>query len=103
MRLLGDPAKHAAVEIFDGYSWVSICTTGWNIDAAGIVCRHFGYITALGALQIPVETELVRLKMMQVECFPHMAVYGSLFYCNTKTTVECLCGKDRAGVVCSKG
>ena len=62
MRLLGDPNKQAAVEIYDGFTWSSICATSWNLEAAGIVCRHFGYITALGALQIPVDAEEVHAR-----------------------------------------
>ena len=103
MRLLGDPDKQAAVEIFDGFMWNSICATSWNLDAAGIVCRHFGYITALGALEIPVEADEVHPKMMQVDCNVGSSVYESLLECNTETTAECLCRKHKAGVVCSKG
>ena len=103
LRLLGDPDKRAAVEIYDGFTWNSICATTWNLEAAGIVCRHFGYITARGALQIPVDDDEVHPKMLQVTCETGSVVYESLLQCNTETSAECLCSIYKAGVVCSNG
>ena len=103
MRLLGDPTKQAAVEIYDGFTWRSICATYWNLRAADLVCRHFGYEFVLGALKIPVEAELSQPKMMQFHCPLSSAVYESLLQCNAKTNAICLCSKQRAGVICSKG
>ena len=103
MRLLGDPTKQAAVEIYDGFTWWSVCATYWNLRAADLVCRHFGYEFVLGALKIPVEAELSQPKMIQFHCPLSSAVYESLLQCSANTNAICLCSKQRAGVICSKG
>ena len=114
MRLTGNPTKNATVEVYDEFgNWGPICSRRWNLDAAHIVCRHFGYETALGALQIPIEPELIRPKMLQVNC--RITVnkfwfggnvseeFASLLQCDTETSAICLCSNYEAGVVCSKG
>ena len=103
MRLLGNPTKTAAVEIYDGFTWWSICTNYWNLKAGGIVCRHFGYEIALRALKIPVEPEVIQQRMLQFRCLSGRAEYESLLQCETKTNAVCLCSQHKAGVICSKG
>ena len=100
MRLNGNPTKNATVEIYDDFgTWGPICSLGWNLNAAQFICRHFGYETALGALQIPIQA--IRPKMLQVKC--ESKEYASLLECNTETSVLCLCNNYEAGVVCSTG
>ena len=102
MRLDGDPTKNATVEIYDEFgTWGPICSITWNFNAAKIVCRHFGYKTAIGALQIPIKSEIIRPKMLQVYC--NDGRYASLLECSTETSALCLCSNYEAGVVCSNG
>ena len=102
MRLTGNPTKNATVEVYDEFgTWGPICSRGWNLNAAHIVCRHFGYETALGALQIPIEAEVIRPKMLEVYCRSESP--ASLLQCDIETSAICLCSKYEAGVVCSKG
>ena len=105
MRLEGDPTENATVEIYDEFGTSGpICPIEWNLKAAHTVCRHFGYETALGALQIPIEAEITRPKMLQVSCNkPRIELYESLLQCTTETSALCLCNNYEAGVVCSKG
>ena len=103
MRLLGDPTKQAAVEIYDGFTWWSICATDWNSKAAQLVCRHFGYEIVLGAPKMPVEGESSQPKMIQFQCSLGSVVYESLLQCVARTNAICLCSKEKAGIVCSKG
>ena len=102
MRLTGNPTKNATVEVYDEFgTWGSICPRRWDMHAARIVCRHFGYETALGALQVPIEAGIIRPKMLEVYCFSESLT--SLLQCNTETSALCMCSKYEAGVVCSKG
>ena len=103
LRLSGNPTEKAAVEIYDGFTWWSICTRDWNLEASNIVCRYFGYEFALGALKIPVVAEATQSKMLQFRCKSGNAGYESLLQCNTDTNAACLCSKQKAGIICSKG
>ena len=104
MRLLGDPTERATVEVYDGFNWGRVCGEFvWNIKEAEMVCRHFGYQTALGAIRVPIGEEIIRSKFLQSRfCgdYPHAT---SLLQCETRITAYCLCSKYDAGVVCSKG
>ena len=104
MRLDGDPTKNATVEIYDEFgTWGPICPIRWNLQAAYVVCRHFGYETALGALQMPIKTEIIRPKLLQVSCNYGREQYESLIECFSETSALCLCNNYEAGVVCSEG
>ena len=102
MQLLGDPTKKATVEIYDGFNWGRVCDTFWNIEAAAIVCRHFGYKTALGAITVPIEGGMIRPKVLQSNCREKDHA-TSLLQCDTTISETCLCSKYDAGVVCSAG
>ena len=87
MRLNGDPAKNATVEIYDEFgTWGPICPIKWNLQAAEIVCRHLGYESTIRALQV--EAKTVRPKMLQVEC--QNSGYVSFLQCNTETNILCI-------------
>lgn len=100
MKLVGDPTETAVVEIYDGFTWGRICEGLWNIQSAAIVCRHFGYSTALGAVHVPMEEKTIRPRRLQIHC---KAEHSSLQQCDTQIHPECLCSKFEAGVICSKG
>ena len=100
MKLVGDPTQRAVVEIHNGFTWGRVCEGLWNIESAAIVCRHFGYPTALGAVHVRMEGEMIRPKIFQTKC---KAEHTSLLQCGTKIHPECLCSKYEAGVICSQG
>ena len=101
MRLLGDPTEEASVvEVYDGFNWGRISCEDWFIEAAAMVCRHFGYEAALGAISVPIEGGIIRPKFLSTHCVYQAT---SLLRCNTEILPESLCSKCDAGVICSQG
>ena len=102
MRLLGDPIKKATLEVYDGFNWGRVCEFV-NIEDASVVCRHFGYKTALAAISIPIEGPIIRPKIFQIKDCRKRKREGALLRCSTEIDSTCLCSKYDAGVICSEG
>ena len=109
IRLVGDPTKKAVVEVYDGNSrWGRICP--FKLRHAQIICNHFGYTTALGAILVSSNDPTYVTNGSTTQNFIHMKVGDSscyqtnivsLFaYCTDAMTAECECSQQNAGVIC---
>ena len=98
MRLLGDPTEKAIVEVYDGFNWGRVCELEF-IEDAFLICRHFGYKTALANISIPIERGKQRSKIFQMG----YCSGGELQQCDSEIYPSCLCREYEAGVICSEG
>ena len=44
----GNPSHEGRVEVYFNYTWGTVCSNGWDIREANIVCRMLKYPFALG-------------------------------------------------------
>ena len=101
MRLLGNPTEEeSVVEVYDGFNWGRISCEFWSIEAASMVCRHFGYKAALGAISVPIAGEIIPPTVLSTYCHYQTT---SLLQCNEAINPESLCSNCDAGVLCSQG
>ncbi len=111
IRLVGDPTKKAVVEVYDGASrWGRICTDTWKLWHAQLVCNHFGYASALGAMvvrsydstylsNVSTTQNFILLKPNPNACLSSN-ITSVLTHCTVVLTTECECSQLNAGVTC---
>ena len=101
MRLLGNATEEGSVvEVYNGFNWGRISCESWSIEAAAMVCRHFGYKAALGAISVPIEGDITPPTVLSTDCVFQTT---SLLQCNKDIKPESLCSNCNAGVLCSQG
>ena len=113
MRLIGDPIKKAVVEVYDGISrWGRICPDEWALEHAQFVCKHFGYRTALGAIEIRSDditylsngSTIENMIEVTSRCHSDSTTNSFVDSCTrTAISIECECSQLNAGVICGTG
>ncbi|XP_009955617.1 PREDICTED: deleted in malignant brain tumors 1 protein-like [Leptosomus discolor] len=101
VRLMDGPHRCAGrVEVFHEWQWGTVCDDGWDLSAAGVVCRQLGCGVAVAALgRAPFGRGLGPIWMSMVTCIGRE---NSLKECRTRPWGISRCTHEEdAAVICS--
>ncbi|KAJ8034630.1 hypothetical protein HOLleu_21547 [Holothuria leucospilota] len=85
------------VEVLIGEMWRSVCSDGWDLQEAGMVCRHLGYHTTVAVFVLPFSHDSYEIIWM--ENFQCNGSEMSLSECRQIPIQKYYCSRA-AGVVC---
>ncbi|XP_070567325.1 scavenger receptor cysteine-rich domain superfamily protein-like [Ptychodera flava] len=99
VSLRGNSSHRGQVQVFYDLEWGAVCSEGWDINDAHVVCRELGYSD--GALRIFEETHSLRkIWMSGVDCEGYET---TVFHCKTQSpfsSITSCSGNRYAGVEC---
>ncbi|KAJ8026067.1 Deleted in malignant brain tumors 1 protein [Holothuria leucospilota] len=103
VRIAGANSTSGLVEVYFEMRWIAVCSDGWDLTDADVLCRQLGLMEAVSTYE-DTETESDMFSLSQVDCFGNEeklldCAYSTSQDCQTKSYARAVCKAPENGTV----